>query len=327
MNNLRRSVGLPVYFLSVVCALLIGFIAGHFLAEHRATEYTTDLDKELDSRKHQFEPGGISGENTVRNDIVYFGPDMENVWQRNLTEIPKGNTRIQGRVLLNGKPMEGLRLALLFAPGRKTEAVTTNTKGEYEISLPEDQYILYAILCYNQEYELLDKICVNKLASWSQIISLATIGKLFKEGSSTLDATSFNKKTNKRTPVLMPDINYRDPVQIVSPAWASHEKLGQLRFSWTPYPGATSYIVEINCVTKEGSTTTYTPAMISKVQKNSVDYAELLRTVQQKGFLGFESRIEEKKSYEIRVIAIDASGEAISASSEETGDGIIFHID
>jgi hypothetical protein len=327
MNNLRRSVGLPVYFLSVVCALLIGFIAGHFLPEHRATEDRANLDNKLDSRNHQFKTAGLLAENTVRYDILHFGPDMENIWRRNLTEIPTGNTRIQGRVLLNGKPMEGLRLALLFAPGRKTEVVTTNTNGEYEISLPEDQYILYAILCYNQEHELTDKICVNKLEDWSQLFSLAAIGKLFREGTSTLDATSFNRRTDKKTPALMPDINYRDPVQIVSPVSASHEKLGQVRFSWIPYPGATSYIVEISSVTKEGDTTTYIPVMLSKVQKDSVDYAELFRTSLRNRFLGNENGMEENKSYTIQVMALGPKGEIISASSDNTVNGIIFHID
>ena len=315
MNNLRRSVGLPVYFLSVVCALLIGFIAGHFLAEHRATEYTTDLDKELDSRKHQFEPGGISGENTVRDDILYFGPDSEKIWQGNFTQISKGNTQIRGRVLLNGKPMDGLRLALLFAPGRKTEPVTTNANGEYEISLPEDQYTLFAIFFYNQEHELANKICVNRL------------GLMHKDLSWIFGATEFNQRTNKQTPVFVPDINYRDPVQIVSPVWASHEKLDRLRFSWAPYPGAASYMVEISSVTKQGSSTTYTPAITSQVQEHSVDYAELLSAVQQKRFLAIEGHMEEKKTYTIRVTALDVNGEIISASDEFVNTGILFHVD
>ena len=313
MNNTRTSVSLSVYFLSVVCALLFGLIVGHFLPVHRATESKTELGEEPYLGHRPISAGGMFGERTLRDDILYYGPDIEKMWRGGFKDIPKGDTRIRGRVLLNGMPMEGLELALLFEPGRKTEPVTTNANGEYEISVPEDQYTLSAVLCYNKKNDLANKICLNKI---SETISYT----IFPE-------PPFSERTKKEVPALMPDIEYRDPVQIVSPTLGSHEKLNRIRFTWTPYPGAVSYIVDISRVTKKANTTNYEPAMNSHVQKNSVDYKELLRTLQQPVWPVFEGRMEEKRWYTIRVQALDVNGKKISASSEHATDGIIFRVD
>ncbi len=331
--------------LSIVCAFLFGFICGYLLNTYLAREKAPRIEY-IDTHGY-----GLRGSGAVRRDILFYDPGSENVWSDYYEVIPEGNGRIKGTIFVDDNPAAGLELALIIANGRKTQTVTVKGDGSFHISIPKDEYYLNGLLIHNKEREIQNKIFVNEVAKYEggffacPFVENENLMKTFNELSEKYgpeeasrrmadkidEVVSFKDqfgfKVDKE--YVLPDFHYRTSIKIISPAPYSSAYLQELKFIWEAVSNACSYKIAINNIKKEGSTTSYYPALACDgIKSNIIEYEEVLQCMKKdEYYTEMLKPMQAGELYGLRVIAFDSAGEVITASGEDITDFYIFRVE
>jgi hypothetical protein len=284
----------------------------------------------------------------VRLDVLFYEPGNDRIWQSR-EDIPSGGGRLQGRVLIDGKPASGLKLALILATGRRTSTVETDKAGAYSIPIPKGDYHLNGVVIFNDREQLEGRLLVNRLAS-EQAME-ADLGGLksevatreFQALSAKLGPEEAGRKLAERfaaqsatgrsfpfkvgdQPFTLADLRYQAPVKILAPVRGETLPLAKVALIWEPYAGAASYKVEVFGIEEKGNSTSYQKVLgRGDLRSNSVGLSEL-QNLQSDCAECPKKPLDQFTALGLRVIALDAKGQVLSASSDETSEGIRFKV-
>ncbi|EAQ66708.1 hypothetical protein MED121_12310 [Marinomonas sp. MED121] len=137
--------------------------------------------------------------------------------------LSTGSGKITGLVKSNGIPAKGLRLRLALNGKVMSQWATTNSSGEYEISVPYGEYKI-------DGYEL-DSKSANKVLS-------GLIGSPMSPYSSGLFTVAKGKQGNGI------NFSFVDPI-IKTTSLISYNLNDPVMISWKPYLGAVNYKIQV----------------------------------------------------------------------------------
>ncbi len=348
MERQNKKFSTSVLALSIICALLCGFILGYFtsnflimknLLSFPSSPVTTCVPEKYDPN--------------ARKDIIYFSPGNEDLWKDSYKQISEGEGLINGKIFIDDKPAIGLEFSLILASGQKTQKSTVKEDGSYVINIPRGKYYLNGLLIYNNGVAIGDKFLINRISieeGMSLILSDINnkalqdeYSKLEKRLGAKEAAEKLFKNLTSSSPfrdrfpfevgdraLEFPDFHYRDPLRLILPAANSTVTLDGLKFIWQPIAHAAYYKLHVSNIEKEGTTTSYHPAISHNfIKENQISYRELL-TSADKPKLKEKCRIlknlEPRKFYGYRVVAYDNNNQIITASGIGTTDLSIFSV-
>lgn len=137
--------------------------------------------------------------------------------------LAAGPGRIVGRVRVNGKPLEGLKLRLALNGSTKSQWAVSGSDGRYEIAVPYGEY----------------RIDGYTLDTWSADSVLA--GKIGHPRNPYSAGTS---EIAEGVPGDGLTLNFVDPVVLDLPK-RKFSTGANVVIRWEPYPGATEYTVQL----------------------------------------------------------------------------------
>jgi hypothetical protein len=336
---------------SVLCALLIGYIVGTIGRDEGKAKPAAGADKEVrpEGPKTGPEPDEARLDGP-RVDLVYDEPDGDAVWNDTYPEIARGDGAIKGKVLSNDLPAAGLSVALILAPGRKTVTVPVGADGGFTIPIAKGEYNFNALAVYQGADRLDEQLLLNGLneAEGGQAGSdPAAVSARFDELSKQYGPQEAARRlaaeekagggeaageqfpfTVGDQPYEFPPFQYRDLVETVSPAEDSEAALAGLKFIWSPYPSAASYALAISEFLGDGDSTSLSPVLSREgIKENFIDYQALLAAPKPKAKDDDEAapagRLEPGKRYAYTVFAFDDKGKLLSASGDPRAEEVI----
>lgn len=332
-----------VFILSIMCAFLVGVILGYFLHGYlRVQRVHSYYEPVTENIEYDYLA------TPFRQDIIYYQPHGDKIWSSQLEEIPSGHGSIMGYVYIDDEPAESLEIALLLAPGRKTQTTITDQDGKFVISIKKDNYYFNGIAIYNPVSNLTDRLLVNKVASYD----IDNLGCILNEANAHIE--EFEKLSEKYGPeeasqriaeqlqslselygkcpllvkdevITLPAFRYRKPIKIISPSYNAHIVLEKLKFVWESIPDAQSYKISIDYVEKKGATTSYHTIMVCKgVKENYISYDDLVQRNEYTEMYAAQS-LRPENTYGVQIIAYDNEGNVVTASGERITDLSFFH--
>ena len=293
------------------------------------------------SEEDETDPSSSLPGDAIKGSVYY--QQGEDTWGSH-TLLEEGNAIIDGKLIISGKPVEGVNVSLFLAGRKRTQPATTDSDGRFEVSLPPDKYFYIGYALYGPGAPDRKMIPVDKnLAPFGgfseQMPSRGDCDEVtdrFEELSSEYGpeiaaemlAEEFeidlqNPFTDKypldlrtRSNDSVPDIVYNEPIKIVAPLHDTKVSLNRLTFAWVPYEGADSYLVRISHIKKEGRGTMYRPICEKTTHENALDASEL--ECEGHRFMDDDEvgDLVPGELYGLKVYAYDKAGKLLSASSQ-----------
>jgi hypothetical protein len=231
---------------------------------------------------------------------LFWGAKWENM--NKLKPVPEGKGYLTGNFTYNGKPVKGIKFKLFLNSKYKTAPMVTNDNGAFEVRVPEGVWYINMIQCEGWSNKPDGNfILLSGDEPRMDNKSPQDLFYHFEEKGKEVSVT--NKKPPKELIAftIKPRLTMRWPKDLRENQQAS---IAAFSIQWEPYPLATTYLLEIYRVTREGRTTTFSPIMYRRISgKNSLPLKDLPNT---KG-----SEIEE---YGVIIKAYDQAGVFISES-------------
>lgn len=293
------------------------------------------------SEEDETEPSNSLPRDAIKQ-TVYYQRD-ENIWESRAL-LEEGSAVIDGKLIISGKPVEGVNVSLFLAGSKRTQPATTDSDGRFEISLPPGKYFYIGYALYGPGAPDRKMISVDK-----NLVPFARVDSMPPRGDCDEVTDRFEELSSKHGPEVaaemlaeefameledpftdkypldlrtlskdsVPDIVYNEPIKIVAPLHNTRVSLNRLTFAWVPFEGADSYLVSISHIKKEGRSTIYRPLCEKMTRENSLD--ELALECEERGFM--DDRIGEivpGELYGLKVYAYDKAGKLLSASSRHS---------
>jgi hypothetical protein len=160
------------------------------------------------------------GEHFLGNIGAYSGNSLS---QNDNRELPAGPGQIIGSAMVDGKPLEGLRLRLVLNDRMISPWATTDSTGKYEIGAP---YGDYRIAGYELDGTTADEVVA---------------GKIDDPGN---EYSHDKFEVSNGMPGRGPDFKFVEPIrlEIAKETFSADE---EVVIGWKPYPGADAYSVQV----------------------------------------------------------------------------------
>jgi hypothetical protein len=286
---------------------------------------------------------GFSYKHTIQGAVYYM--DGESVWDEH-TLLETGDGIITGRVMISGKPAEGVDISIFLAGNKQTQPAVTDSDGRFEVRLPTGRYfyIGYELSGPNApgqrmisvdrnlppyrrrkpsapstDSDALSKRFSELASEFGPEEAAKKLGEEFEMDLKNLHREKYPLEVASNRSVSIPDIIYMEPVQIVSPLYNSSITLDQLTFAWVPYAGADSYYVVIHHIDRKPRTEVHSPILWQTVYSNSLSINDI--EYENKEHFS-DDRVREiipGERYTLQVFAYDKDDNVLSASSEHSG--------
>jgi|GEM_PF-4493845 len=353
-ENKKHSVSITVLVLSIVSALGIGWMAGAvsfaLYSQYRMAlllppQGTVITDSQSDG------PYGVKRERIVRREILYHKPGGDRIWRDRFEVLATGTGRITGRVYNDDRPMAGVKLALLFAKGKRSQIVETDATGAYEIPLQPGSFYFNGFLFFNREKELAGRLLVNRLMKYEGLPFFNADGQYGKTvdefealrrqygseeaarlmAAKVLDDSRQKFQFEVTDPAFtFPDLHFRKLIAIVGPKGTLNAALDDIKFIWGPHPRAASYRLAVSEIIKQGTTTRYNPiASVKGIKEPFITYSDLVEeTLAQKSenCIDDDPVIIKGRLYGFRIMAYDMDDRILTASSEHSTEMPTFSV-
>lgn len=222
---------------------------------------------------------------------------------------PKGTGYVTGTFVYQGKSVPGITLVMFFNNKYKTSSLTTDADGVFTLRLPPGDWTLNMIQCqgWKDKPEGEFMLLSGEEAKLSES-SFQNMFSLYGDQGKEIHVPA-GKPLH---PLLV--VTIRPRIHITWPEGRrSKEKatIAQSAISWTPYPGATDYVVRIDHVTRESARSmTFTPI----VKKRVTGAASLSLSV-----LPHASNPTATEEYSVTLQAYGSKGEFLSESRHMMG--------
>ncbi len=281
---LKRFVDGLIFGLGFAVSLVVVFwVAGGFFMRPHVTDVRTLSSPEMPS----FKSGGarridsvpkIKSPERFLGSTGIFSGDFSSI---SSTVLAAGDGKIVGTVISSGVPVEGLRLRLALNNSAMSQWAVSDAKGKYAVSVPFGKYVV-------DGFEL-DRVSANTVLK----------NKIHQPecGHST---GAFNVANGVDGHGL--DFRFVDPV-VRNMKKNSYSATEDILLEWEPYPGASSYIVQV--YKKDGP---------SKWSNNTLfewpDVPSVIEPRLDPKKLGV--KFEAGKYYSMQITALDKDGNTIS---------------
>lgn len=137
--------------------------------------------------------------------------------------LASGPGRISGTAMVNGEPVEGLKLQLALNGSVMSQWVSTDVRGRYEISVPYGEYVIQG---FQLDQKTADKVLANRINHPQTSVS----SQVFEVSESDTGRG--------------PKFRFVDPV-VKSISKNKYSLSEEIVLEWQPYPEAEQYSVQI----------------------------------------------------------------------------------
>jgi hypothetical protein len=232
--------------------------------------------------------------------FLYFGRGSDPSSQ--LTKPPAGDGYLRGRFVYAGKPVEGITLQLALNDKYETDVITTDADGVFTVRVPPGEWHVNRVMTQGWK------------GKPEQGDFLIVTGREPKLGNGKYDSYFWiNEQPIKiaveNTPAA-PQMNFeiRDQVKLVWPPLDRKSVPGNVSndvISWTAYPEAHEYQINVSNVKREGNTTSYHEVTTRRLKGITQFPLSKLESVANK---------EGEKEYQVSVWAFAKDGSFLSSS-------------
>jgi hypothetical protein len=275
---------------------------------------------------------------------VYY-QEGEYIWDGPHTLLEGGGeAAITGRLIISGKPAEGVEVSLFLTGKKRTQSALTNSEGRFEIPIQPGKYFYIGYALSGSGVPDRNMVAVDKnltpymgrktgspqgdcdevMDRFQELESkygpeqaAEMIAEEFETDLENPFTEKYPLKVGPRESASIPDIIFNDPIRIVTPLNNTRVSMDRLSFAWIPFDGADSYLVKVCNIQKKGRSTHYTPVCEGTAYDNSLTAEEL--ECESARFLGDDDRVDGLVSgerYGLKVYAFDREGKLLTASSE-----------
>ncbi len=253
-----------------------------------------------------FDTDGFSTSDASFWESIFWGGIYTD--EKSLEIIPDGAGILTGNFTYDGKPAVGVHFYLVLNGMFKTDLISTDDKGRFEIKLPPGTYRINSLKCrrWNNkpkgEFLLLsgDEPKFKEGAYGRLFHMFGSDGKEVTVKESVTDTNTLNFTLRKR-------INIKFPVNFDRNQFATMDDAIQ----WEPCKDAETYVVKINKLIKSGPRSTTIHPIMYRVVKD----AEPIRFKD----LPHEKNKKAKEKYSVSIRAYDEDGNLVSASNLASG--------
>ena len=294
----------------IMSATLTSFLSLIFLFFSVATFVSIFKVDNYDSHMMTSESSSFNTAPSPFYEYLYFGGNPSD--DRNLSAPPTGEGLLNGKIMFETMPAEGVSLSIVLNSKYRVKNLVTDSNGMFSISLPVGMWRINSIQTtswankpggesysmFSGEEEKLKGNRYDRHAYFGKNGYPVTITK----NSSTihLDAT-----INKDIHLIWPNSNSKTNIATMNDT-----------ISWEKYPNATNYYVEIKKIRRDGNTTHYeqiTSRVIS--EKTSIQLLSLKH---------IKTKNKIKREYSAEIYAFSEDGTPIAEFSETYRGGTFF---
>jgi hypothetical protein len=304
-------VTIPALLGGILAVLIASPVAGYMayyasinlqLSEQMNDVINTDEDGEASKEKSDSARGRAfhgSGTHFWHNVRYSFRWTPE----ENLSPLPKGDAYISGHIDYNGAPAVGVTLTGIFNDRYLSEEVTTDDEGRFTFELAGGEWRLNRI--HTTAWS--DKPDSNDFSLIGSAHPKLT-EKLYNESPDYESHGLVLSTHSEPQPEPALQITIRDNLSL---DWPDREAVSATLtddvIRWQPVENAVSYQVQLQEITREGSTTSYYPVYWNNTGNSKLPLKQIQTT---------SDAVGSRNEYNVLVHAFDASGQLITSSPE-----------
>ncbi|WP_078121300.1 hypothetical protein [Thiosocius teredinicola] len=230
---------------------------------------------------------------------VRFGGEW--VSAADLEDLPAGDAYLSGRILFNERPAAGVSLMLIIGSKYVSALLITDDDGLFSVSVPPGEWVLNRI----------------EIEGWSERPAdgeFSVVGgpnpplteRQFTEGPSFQSEGLTVVATARPVPLPELQLAIRPNVQVTSPAGERESADGaQHTIAWESFESASRYQLQLMQVTRDGSSTIYSPVAWVNTDAQQVPLTD---------FEIVDDGAGDDHEYAVQVFAFDSSGKLLSDS-------------
>lgn len=222
----------------------------------------------------------------------------------NLPDPPEGPGVLRGRMMYQNKPAEGVRMQIVLNSKYKAKNIVTDAKGLFSVNLPVGDWKINSIQTegwsnkpddgdFTMYYGGEDKLRGNRFDRHT----------MFRQDGYKA-AVDENSEKNHLTVTIKKDIDLVWPDDSVLGVDASITDA----IRWEPYPSAQKYLVEIQSLKREGTTTHFNQITSKVIDSDTVLPLSSLKYI--------KTSAKEKQEYSVEIFAFAEDGTLLGEFSE-----------
>ena len=222
----------------------------------------------------------------------------------NLSPLPEGDATLSGRIDYQGKPAAGVTLTGVFNDQYLSKEITTDDEGRFTFELPAGDWRLNRIHTTAWSNKPRGRRSFTLVGSPHQRLTEKAYHDLPEYGAKGLALTA--STTPQTDPAL--EITIRDNLSL---DWPDREalpaSLSDDTLRWQPVEQAATYQVQLQRITREGSTTSYRTVYWNNTEATALPLAQIRTT---------SDTDDSLNEYGVLVHAFDDSGRLLTSSPE-----------
>ncbi len=234
---------------------VVGFLSG---AVWMSTKFANSMSVGSLSPDKEEMPSFNSGDQLWA--YQFFGGMYKN--EERLKPVPQGKGVLQIKITRDETPAAGVRCKLFLNGKFKTGEQTTNAGGLLTFNLPEGEWYINGMQCSRWtnkpegDFMLVAPGQRSLKSNEGEYFSgMGDLGKKVTVNAKAPDNPQVSLLLNQRAALLWPK----------KMGQKQEASMAKTKISWQPYPKAVDYLVKVQHVTREGTTTTYTPVIHKRV--------------------------------------------------------------
>lgn len=228
-----------------------------------------------------------------------------------LESPPSGSHPLRGRIIRDGRPVEGAEVEVMLNATFKTDAVTTNEQGEFEVRLPAGKWFLNEVTVTRWQGATDDQ----KLLLVSEHEPVKSTGYYSRRNHANDTGLEFTLPQS--TDARVPTFELRDTIRVNWPVRTPHFErraeapsadIATAAIDWDAVPGAAEYEVQLNSVTRKGDgVTSYESLLLRRQADSRLPLADLPQGPRTSA---------QPSEYSVTIFAFDTAGKLLSESAD-----------
>lgn len=284
-------------------AVITSLFSFAFLASTAWTFITVNQSRISEPDLQPFEGGFSNTNETDFYESIYFGGSPPHSLK--LTAPPTGTGILKGRVTYKDTPAVGITLSVTLNSKHKAKNIVTDSNGVFTINLPEGPWTINSI----QTKKWLNK---SGLGSYT----------LYYGGEEKLKGDEYHRygfgrrnglavHVDTQPGMAHINITINDDIDMLFPdpaAKGTHATISD-SLKWAEHPNADKYYIEVNKVTRKGSTTHYRQVASRLVSKTT--------SIPLSSFTHMKSENTGMAEYSVNLYAFSEDGTLIAEAEKK----------
>lgn len=284
----------------IIVAILSSLLSSLLIISTLFASYTVLINKpfapSMESSTFEYESTEFVSHNFYAN--IYYGGVPRNSGK--LPSPPNGNSTLKGQFLFQGQPARNITLSIVLNSKYKAKNIKTDSNGEFSLQLPAGLWVINSIQTKSWadkptkgEYSIYDgnepKFSGSSYSKYAN----------FNRNGLTIDIEA-DPDTIQLNYIITKDIKLKWPS---STQKNNHATINNT-IQWEPHSGAKNYVLSIQRIKRQGSTTYFEPVATRVIENSTrLDLSSLKH-----------QKTKKKKNYEygIEIFAFDNDGTLLS---------------